>query len=172
MQILPCKSLIMKTLSIALSTFAICLALFSCDKKEDPEPEIVVNHVGEKWNIASVTYTLVNQDFKNPTSSFIGADNGTLANAGAFYFNSPKGSFDITIKETNTQDYFSYTESGTSVTVTSIAQSIGGNEFSQYVIALSGEKTSATTMTLEGSITRQSLSGQFVLTGTFLLQKN
>lgn len=162
----------MKTLRLTISLFTIGLVLSSCDKKDDPAPENTVNHVGEKWNIVSADYTLVNQDFSKSTSPSVQTETGVLANVGAFYFNSGKGSFDITIKETNKQDYFSYSESGTGINLTSISQNVGGTAFSQNVIALSGEKTSATSMTLEGSITKQSMTGQFVLSGTFVLQKN
>ena len=160
----------MKTLRLTLSLFVIGLVLLSCDKKDDPEPENTVNHVGEKWNIVSADYTLINQDLS--TSPSVQTETGVLSNVGAFYFNSGKGSFDITIKETNKQDYFSYSESGTEINLTSISQNVGGTAFSQNVIALSGDKTSATSMTLEGSITKQSMTGQFVLSGTFVLQKN
>jgi hypothetical protein len=146
-----------------------CLVLLGCSKESDPKPENTIDHVGEKWNIVSVEYTMIDQNLTNPSQV---ADNGTAANAGAFYFNSGKGSFDVTINQTRKEDFFSYTESGSDVTITSVSQNVGGTNFSQNVIALSGEKTSATTMTLEGSITKQSMTGQFVLTGTFMLQKN
>lgn len=162
----------MKTPSLILSAFALSLILLSCNKESDPEPEAKINHTGEKWNIVSADYTLINQDLSNPTSSSVQNESGVLTNVGAFYFDSGKGSFDITIKQTSKEDYFSYTESGSQVSITSVSQNVGGTAFSQNVIALSGEKSSATSMTLEGSITKQSLTGQFVLSGTFVLQKN
>jgi hypothetical protein len=159
----------MKNLFAYVASTVLCIALLSCSKEKDPAPDNTIDHVGDKWNIVSVDYTMIDQNLTTPGQI---ADIGTVANAGAFYFNSGKGSFDITIKQTSKEDYFSYTESGTDVTITSVSQSVGGSNFSQNVIALSGEKTSTTTMTLEGSITKQSTSGQFVLTGTFMLQKN
>lgn len=159
----------MKNLSACLWCIALCFVLVSCNKESDPKPDNSINHVGEKWNIVSVEYTLVDQNLTNPGQV---ASNGTATNAGAFYFDSGKGSFDITINQTTKEDYFSYSETGSDVSITSISQNVGGTNFSQNVIALSGEKTSATTMTLDGSITRQSTTGQFVLTGTFMLQKN
>lgn len=145
----------------------VCLAL-ACNKDEDATPEIIVNHVGEKWNIVSVEYTLIDQNLSGGGQLI---DIGTATNAGAFYFNNGKGSFDITIKNTNKEDYYGYTETATSVSITDIKQNVSGQDFSQNVIALSGNKT-ATTMTLSGSITKQSTTGQFSLTGTFVLQKN
>ncbi|HEY0655799.1 MAG TPA: hypothetical protein VGD65_21840 [Chryseosolibacter sp.] len=143
--------------------------VLSCNKEEDPEPENNIDHVGEKWNIVSVEYSMINQNLTNPSQL---VQTGTATNAGAFYFNSGKGSFDVTINTTNKQDYFSYTENGSDVSVTSISQNVGGSNFSQNVIALSGQKTSSTTMTLDGTITQQSMTGQFSLTATFTLQKN
>lgn len=152
-----------------LFIFSVCAALTGCNKDEDPEAENTIEHVGEKWNILSVEYSLIDQNLTNPSQV---VQTGTATNAGAFYFNSGKGSFDITIKTTNKQDYFSYSETATDVSVTGISQNVGGTNFSQNVIALSGEKTSSTTMTLEGTITQQSMTGQFSLTGSFTLQKN
>lgn len=159
----------MKNLSACIACIALCFVLVSCNKESDPEPENNINHVGDKWNIVSVEYTLIDQNLTNPGQA---AKTGTATNAGAFYFSSGKGSFDITIDQTTKEDYFNFTESGSDVSITSISQNLGGTNFSQNVIALSGEKTSATTMTLEGSITQQSMTGQFSLTGTFTLQKN
>jgi hypothetical protein len=160
---------IMKTRFSLLMVLAISTFLTGCKKEEDPQPENTVEHVGEKWNIISVEYTLIDQNLTNPGQL---VQTGTANNAGAFYFNAGKGSFDITINSTNKQDYFSYSETGSDVSVTSISQNLGGTNFSQSIINISGEKTSATTMTLDGTITQQSMTGQFSLTGTFTLQKN
>ena len=162
----------MNTIKSFLSLIVLTFILMSCNKKDDPQPENTVIHVGEKWNIVSADYTLVNQDLSKPTNVSVVNETGTASNVGAFYFNSGKGTFDITIKGINKQDYFSYSESGSEVTVTSISQSAGSTSVSQNVIALSGEKTSATSMTVQGSITKQSMTGQFLLSGTFVLQKN
>lgn len=153
---------------LAILIFSVCV--LGCNKDEEPEPENKINHVGEKWNIVSVDYTLIDQNLSNPGQL---VQTGTATNAGAFYFNGGKGSFDVTINSTNKQDYFNYTETGSDVSVTSISQNVGGSTVSQNVITLSGEKTSATAMTLDGTIIKQlSTSGQFSLTATFTLQKN
>lgn len=157
-----------KTLSL-MFMLALCAFLAGCNKDEEPEPENNIDHVGEKWNIVSVEYSMINQSLTNPSQL---VQTGTATNAGAFYFNSGKGSFDVTIDKTNKQDYFSYSENGSDVSVTSVSQNVGGANFSQNVIALSGQKTSTTTMTLDGTITQQSMTGQFSLTATFTLQKN
>lgn len=158
----------MKKISSLLFMITFCAFLIGCNKDEDAEPN-TINHVGEKWNIVSVEYSMINQNLTNPNQI---VQTGTRTNAGAFYFNNGKGSFDVTIDQTNKQDYFSYTENASDVSITSIAQNVGGSNFSQNVIALSGEKTSTTTMTLQGTITQQSMTGQFALTATFTLQKN
>jgi hypothetical protein len=152
---------------LVLLIFSVCI--IACNKDEEPAPENNINHIGEKWNIVSVEYTLIDQNLTNPSQL---VQTGTATNAGAFYFDGGKGSFDVTIKTTNKQDYFSYSETGSGVSVTSISQNVGGSTFSQNVISLSGEKTSATAMTLDGTITQQSMTGQFSLTATFTLQKN
>jgi hypothetical protein len=155
--------------SYSLFFILIVFSIIGCNKEEDPEPENNIEHVGEKWNIVSADYTLIDQNLTNPSQL---VQTGTATNAGAFYFDSGKGSFDITIKTTNKQDYFNYSESGGDVSVTSIAQNTGGTNFSQSVIQLSGKKTSTTSMTLTGTITQQSTTGQFSLSGTFTLEKN
>jgi hypothetical protein len=153
----------------SLLVLALSMFLIGCNKEEDPKPENTIDHVGEKWNIVSVEYSLIDQNLTNPSQV---VQTGTATNAGAFYFNSGKGSFDITINSTNKQDYFNYSETASAVTVTSVSQNLGGTNFSQSVINLSGEKTSATTMTLEGTIIQQLMTGQYSLTGTFMLVKN
>ncbi len=159
----------MKRQLIRTVIMALCVVALACSKESDPVPASTLNHVGEKWTIVSLEYTMVDQNLSNPSQI---ATNGTVTNAGAFYFDNGKGSFDILINDTRKEDYFGYTETGTDVSITSIAQNAGSSNFSQNVIAMSGEKTSATTITLDGTITKQSLTGQFVLTGTFTLQKN
>jgi hypothetical protein len=148
---------------------ALLISVAGCNKDEDAAPEPTINHVGEKWNIVSVEYTLIDQ---NLTGGSQVANSGTATNAGAFYFNAGKGTFEIQIGNTHKEDYYAYTDNGADVSITTITQSVGGNSFSQNVIAISGSKTSSTTMTLTGTITKQSMTGQFVLTGTYTLQKN
>jgi hypothetical protein len=152
----------------------LCLALVvfvqACSKDDDPkENEIEVNHVGEKWRISSVEYNIVDQSLTNPSQM---VKTGTATNAGAFYFDGAKGSFDIEIGTFHKEDVFGFQlTNNTEVSITSINQTVTGSSLSQYVIILSGDKNTATTMSIDGTISKQSLSGQFVLTGTFELVK-
>ena len=155
--------------SYAVYLLFIVALVTGCNKDEDPDPnKNNVEHTGDKWNIVSVEYDMINQDLSNPGQSIL---TGTATNAGAFYFNAGKGSFDITIEGVQKEDYYSYSESGTSVSIVSVSQN-AGSQTSQNVIALDGSKPTSTTMTLEGTITRQTLTSQFVLTATFQLVKN
>jgi len=133
--------------------------------QDDPRTRQVI-HEGEKWNITSVAYTIVDQSLTSP-----GFKTGTKSNAGAFYFNGTEGSFDIRIYNYHKEDYFGYTVSSSDITITNISQSVSGTRFSQDVIAMAGEYVTTATMTLEGTITKQSNSGQFVMTASFELAK-
>lgn len=149
----------------------VCIALIllsqACSKDDDPgNNEVDINHLGEKWTISSVEYNIIDQSL---TSASV--KSGTQADAGAFYFDGVKGSFDIKVDKFHKEDVFGYEFNNTNVSITSITQSVSGSTISQYVTALSGDKNTATTMTLDGTITRQSLTGQFVMTGTFQLVK-
>lgn len=159
----------MKTHQKLFLSVAILLTLFACSKDEDATPANTIQHEGEKWNIVSVQYTLIDQ---NLTAGNQIVNNGTATNAGAFYFNNGKGSFDITINSTHKEDYYGYSESGTEVTITNITQSVNGSAVSQNSIAITGDKTNTTTMVLTGAITKQTTTSQFSLAGTFTLQKN
>lgn len=138
---------------------------FACSKDDPEADKNTVNHVGEKWNISSVDYNIVDQDLTSPAIK-----NGTASNAGAFYFDGANGSFDIKIEDYHKEDVFGFQLNNTDVTITSIEQSVQGASISQNVIVLSGEKD-LTTMTLSGTITKQAVTSQFVLTGTFVLVK-
>ena len=142
----------------------------SCSKDDDPKNQDPnVNHVGAQWNITSSTYTIVDQKFNPPKQT---VKNGTSSNVGEFYFDSANGSFEFDIEGIHKEDIFSFTENGTDVSIINIAQNVGSSTFSQYTIVLSGEKTSATTMTLTGNISRQSGTSQFLMTATFELTKD
>jgi hypothetical protein len=145
------------------------LLVISCSKDDDSPGDPKVNHVGEKWNITSVTYNIVDQSF-NPVSQSV--SDGTATNAGAFYFDGSRGSFDIQIEDYHKEDYFSYTDDANGVSIVSVNQSAGSSGASQFAITLDGQKPTATTMTLDGTIMKQSQSGQFLLTATFVLTKN
>lgn len=148
--------------------YLVSIFILGCSKEDEKPAEVKINHTGEKWQITSVSYTIVDQQFTKPSQSI---KTGTLANAGAFYFNGSTGSFDITIGDIHKEDVFSAQINGIDVTIVSINQTVGVSSFSQHVIALSGDQTSTTTMTLQGTVTKQSTTAQFVLTGTFELLK-
>ncbi len=149
-----------------LLTVAIGALVSSCSKDDPKDPQITINHIGEKWNISSLEYSVVNMAITNPT-----VKNGTTRDAGAFYFDGSKGSFDIKIDDIEKEDVFGFIQNDSDISITSIEQSVQGASFSQNVIVLSGERIGNTSMDLSGTITTQSLDGQFVLTGTFVLTK-
>jgi len=153
---------------LVLSALLIMVVLGACSKEEDAVPQPKLVHTGEKWNIASVEYTIIDQNLSNPAQ---GIKTGTKTNAGAFYFDGSEGSFDIVIDKSRLEDYFSYSDDEGEITVISIDQDISGTKVSQNIIALVGEKVT-TTMTLSGTFTSQSLTKQFVFTGTFELIKD
>lgn len=144
----------------------ICVSFFSCSK-DDPAPGSKLNHVGDKWIITSVDYTIVDQNLSNPSQWF---KNGTATNAGAFYFNGSEGSFDIVIDKNHQEDYFGFTQDGSEISIVTIDQNLSGTKVSQSIIAISGE-AEATSMTLSGTFTRQNLAQQYVFTGSFVLTK-
>src|SRR5688572_216437 len=87
-------------LMVALS----CVFLTSCAPDEEESDENEVNHVGEKWNITSVEYIIIDQNLTNPGQ---GLKMGTATDAGAFYFDGSGGSFDITAAGYHLEDVYS-----------------------------------------------------------------
>ena len=151
-----------------LVLFSIMVIVSACSKDEDALPKAKLNHTGEKWNIATVEYTIIDQNFTNPSE---GLKYGTKSNAGAFYFNGIEGSIDIVIGKTRYEDYFSYSDDEGSVAIITLDQVVSGAKFSQHIIALTGERET-TTINLSGTIISQDLTQQFVFTGTFELIKD
>jgi outer membrane biogenesis lipoprotein LolB len=148
--------------------FCLHLILASCSKDSDVKPnKNKINHEGEKWKISSAEYSIIDQNLTNTSQ---GIKTGTVSDAGAFYFNGGKGSFSISIDSYLEEDVFSLSENNTDVSITSISQNLG-NLISQNIISFSGEKDTDLSMILNGSITRQSLTGQFILSGKFILTK-
>jgi hypothetical protein len=147
---------------------AVSLLGQACGGDEPEEKQNTVNHVGEAWKISSVAYSIIDQNLTNLGQ---GVKTGTATDAGSFYFDGTKGSFDLKIEDLRKEDTFSYQESASGITITSISQNVSGAALSQHIIALSGDKLSATTMTLSGAVTKQSSTGQFVLNATFSLVK-
>jgi hypothetical protein len=115
-------------------------------------------HEGEKWNISSVQYTLIDQS----TSGQI-YKTGTKANARTFYFVSSesRGSFEMEIERYNKEDLFSYTiDADGNLSILHLEQSVGETT-NQNVLAINAE-TTAIEMNLDGSIIKQSTTGQFI----------
>jgi hypothetical protein len=154
-----------------LGAIALFSALaISCSKDDDPKNQDPnVNHVGAQWNITSSTYNIIDQQL-SPLKQTL--KNGTSSNVGEFYFDTAKGSFEFEIEGIHKEDVFAFTENGAEISIVNVTQSVGGSSVSQYTIVLDGEKTSATTMTLSGVISRQTNSGQFVMNASFELTKN
>jgi hypothetical protein len=153
----------MLTKLVPYAALLLCLSFAGC-KKDDPAPAF--QHTGEKWAITSFTYSL-----SSIKGTSVVVDNGTATNAGYVYFDTASGSFDITIKSTRVQDYFSHSTSGTDITITTVNQSVSPGKVSQNVIAFSGDKIGTTGMELDGSITKQSTSETFALVGAMILVK-
>jgi hypothetical protein len=157
----------MKNYLMTLSACTFVALTISCSEDE-PKKQSELDHVGEKWKISSVEYNIVDQNLSNPSQA---VKSGTATDAGAFYFDGTKGSFDITIEGIHKEDVFGFKQDANNISITSIAQSVSGASFSQNVIVLSGEKNTSTTMSIDGTVTKQSLTGQFVMTASFSLIK-
>jgi len=148
----------------------ISVALLSCSEDEEKRKgDGDVTHTGEKWNVATIEYLLIDQS----TSGTIGQTfaNDTKANAGSFYFSTDanKGSFEISVEGYNKEDTFSYTRDGDNISIITVEQGVGAG-INQNVIAISGTATE-TQMNLQGTILKQSNGGQFSMTVEILLEK-
>lgn len=148
-----------------LSAFAFLFLLIGCGG-EDPETNRI-KHKGEKWNIVSMEYNVIDLSLTSPMIK-----SGTQNNAGAFYFDQSSGSFDIRIDNWQKEDVFGFSEKSGEITIISVQQNVSVSSFSQNVIAITGQKNSSSSMALQGTITNQSLSGELVFTGSFTLSKN
>ena len=151
--------------------FVLPAALISCseDEKEVRKGDPDLTHEGAPWNIASVSYTLIDQS----ASGTIGQTfkTGTKENAGTFYFveGGTKGSFEMNIEGYNKEDVFNYSNDAGAVSILDIEQSAGLTT-NQNILLINGDAT-ATEMTLDGTITKQSMTGQFILTVSLSLVK-
>lgn len=150
---------------------AVSASMISCSDDEatmkgDPD----ITHEGAKWNITSINYTLIDQNTSGGGAgqTFKSGTKGT----GAFYFvdGGTTGSFEMIMEGYNKEDFFNYTMDGQSITVVTIDQS-AGKTTNQNVVALSGSITTATEMSLSGTIVKQSTTGQFILEFQAVLQK-
>jgi hypothetical protein len=162
----------LKTMKLRLVFFLalVSLALASCsddEKQVKGDPDLT--HSGEKWTIASIQYTLVDQS----TSGGLGQTFKTGSNAtGFFYFvdGESRGSFEISVEGYNKEDFFNYTINGEDISVIQVDQSVSGLKTNQNVFALTGSATD-TERTLNGTIIKQSTSGQFTLALEVVLTK-
>ena len=140
-------------------------ALLSCSdddevkRKGDPD----LTHEGTKWKIASIDYNLFDQSFSG-TGVGQTIKEGTKENAGTFYFveGGDKGSFELEVEGFNKEDVFSYEVSQGSVNISQITQSVGITT-NQNVVEIDGSQLE-NEMELSGLISKQSTTGQFVLT--------
>jgi hypothetical protein len=149
---------------------AACAAItFSCsdDKETKRKGDADLVHEGAKWTITASDYMLIDQSTSGQVFK-----NGTNA-TGTFYLvdGGTKGSFEMDVAGYNKEDAFTYSiDQAGSVSIMDVEQSVGTTT-NQNILVLSGEKTSETSMTLDGTITKQSTGGQFVLTISVTLTK-
>ena len=156
-----------------LFLFVLSAAVISCSEDEEEvrkgDPDITHDAAHAQWNIASATYTLIDQN----TSGTIGQTfkSGTKENAGTFYFSDDltSGSFEMNIEGYNKEDVFQSTPNSGSINIINIEQNVGA-QTNQNVLSISGDAT-ATEMTLDGTIIKQSTTGQFMLTVSLSLVK-
>jgi hypothetical protein len=134
------------------------------DKEQKLKGDPDIQHEGEKWTIESISYNLIDQSVSGTSVTQVNKD-GEKSNAGSFYFveGSDEGSFEITVEGYNKEDRFKYEilDDG-SVSIEEISQSVGGT-IEQNVVEIEGT-TVENGMALAGLITKQSTTGQFVLT--------
>ncbi|MEX2234889.1 MAG: hypothetical protein WD824_22185 [Cyclobacteriaceae bacterium] len=146
----------------------LCSAIVVSCSEDEPKlkGDSDLTHEGAKWNIASVEYMLIDQSTSGQTMK-----NGTKENAGSFYFvdGGEKGSFEMNLEGYNKEDVFNYSIEQGSVTIIDVEQTVGVTT-NQNVLVISGDRVE-NEMTLEGTITKQSTAGQFVLTVSLSLVK-
>ena len=163
----------MKSKIFFFMTVVVAGVLISCSDDEvklKGDPDIV--HEGEKWTIASIEYTLIDQGLSGSSVNQTFKE-GTKANAGSFYFvnGGVKGSFEMNIEGYNKEDLFEYDDTDGSVSISQISQTVGVTT-NQNVVEIGGSSTE-TEMTLSGIISKQSMTSQFVLTvHSMVLTKN
>ena len=156
-----------------LSLFLAPAVLISCSEDEKEvrkgDPDITHQSAHAQWNIASAEYTLIDQN----TSGTVGQTfkTGSKENAGTFYFSDDltSGSFEMNIEGYNKEDVFNSNSNSGSISIFSVEQNVGVNT-NQNVLSISGDAT-ATAMTLDGTIVKQSTTGQFMLTVSLSLVK-
>lgn len=145
-------------------------AVLSCkDDEKTVKGDPDLTHEGEEWNIASIEYNLVDQQTSGGIKQTI--KSGTRENAGTFYFkDGGVGSFELTVEGYNKEDVFSFEIKESSISILDITQSVGV-QTNQNVVALEGSVVSETERTLDGVISKQTMSGNFILTVDMVLTK-
>jgi hypothetical protein len=163
----------MKSKMLFFFIVALSATVLSCsdDDEVKRKGDADITHEGAKWTITSSDYTLLDQSTTVPVIKY-----GTDA-TGTFYLveGGTKGSFEMDVAGYNKEDAFTYSiDQAGSVSIMAIEQS-AGTTTNQNILALSGDKTSDTEITLDGTITKQTTSGgavsQFVLTISVTLTK-
>lgn len=161
----------MKLKLLFFMTVVFAAIVVSCsddDEKIKGDPDLT--HEGVKWNIKSADYTLIDQ---NTSGGAIGQTykKGTKLNAGSFWFvdGSEKGSFEMNIEGYNKEDAFYYSNDNGSISILKIEQNVG-IATNQNLLSFDGMST-ATEITLDGEIAKQTTSGNFVLTVSLTLVK-
>lgn len=162
----------MKSKLLFLFVAVLSAAVVSCSddkevkKKGDPD----LTHEGVRWNIVNIDYTLLDQSF---SSGSIGQTfkEGSKANAGTFYFldDEGRGSFELNVEGYNKEDAFTYSIDNDNINIMAISQSVGVKT-NQNILTLSGS-TTETERIISGTITKQSMSGQFNLTVDMVLER-
>ena len=150
----------MKNRISSLFTLVVLVSLLACSK--DDEKPTGITHVGEQWKIVSGEYNLIDLSIGGG-----GIKSGSAG--GFFYLNGGSGSFDLDLDGTKKEDVFSYTEDNGGITIVSVAQNVGTGNVSQNVIAVSGEMTTTTPMTLSGTVVKQATAGSATGTSTMTL---
>lgn len=156
-----------KMLFFVIAAFAAITFSCSDDKETKRKGDADLVHEGAKWTITASDYMLIDQSTSGQVFK-----NGTNA-TGTFYMvdGGTKGSFEMDVAGYNKEEAFTYSiDQAGSVSIMDVEQSVGTTT-NQNILVLSGEKTSETSMTLDGTITKQSTGGQFVLTISVTLTK-
>lgn len=124
-------------------------------------------HIGEEWEISSVSYVLIDQSVSGAINQIFKI--GQKENVGSFYFMEDEfaGSFEMNIEGYNKEDVFHYSLQDDNISVFDSE----GVKTSINILLLTGRVVSETQRTLTGTITRQGGNGQFILEVDMVLEK-
>lgn len=161
----------MKKTAILLSTGLIMALAVSCSKEKQLEKTLYKKD--GNWSVKSAEWSQVSQS----SSSGQTVVTGSSTDAGTFFFNENNGgSYSLTLGTETYAESFTWSVSDENISVIKTTQSIDffTGDVIQIVISFSGTQTDKTTIELEGSDTRQYVSGditQTVMAGSFILEK-